>query len=1037
MHHIISDGWSMGVLVRELGALYPAFAAGQPSPLPELPIQYADFASWQRQWLAGEVLDYQLAYWKRQLAGAPPALELPTDRPRPAVQSYRGAALPVQLPRALSEALAALSRQEGVTLFMTLLAAFQALLWRYTGQDDIVVGSPIAGRTRAEIAPLIGFFVNTLVLRTDLSGEPTFRELLGRVREMTLGAYAHQDMPFDKLVDELQPERDMSRSPLFQVMFALQNTPMPALSLAEVTLSPLEAARPTAKFDLTLMLEEAREGIRGTLEYRTDLFDRATIERMAGHYRTLLEGIVEAPGRQVSELPMLTAEELHEILVAWNDTGTDYPADRCVHELFEAQAERTPDAVAVVFGDRQLSYRELNQRANQLAHQLRSLGVGRIGGIGGIGGAGGAGGAGGVGPATLVGLCVERSLEMVVGMLGILKAGGAYVPLDPNYPRERLAFMLEDTGAPVLLTQARLLDSLPEHGVQRLCLDTGWEAVARESVDDPRGGAGSSSLAYVIYTSGSTGKPKGVAVTHQAIARLVCNTDYISLGPSDVVAQASSSSFDAATFEIWGALLHGARLVGIDKGVMLSPPDLARRLAADGVTALFITTALFNQVAREAPMAFAQLGSLLFGGEASDPRSVRAALQAGRPRRLLHVYGPTETTTFATWHEVTDVPEGATTVPIGRPIANTRAYVLDRWRHLVPAGIPGELYIGGPGVAQGYLNRPELTEQRFVPDPFSGEPGARMYRTGDLCRWRPDGLLEHLGRSDTQVKIRGFRIELGEIESALAQHPAVREAVVLAREDSPGDKRLVAYLVTREAPLPGAGELRSYLQGRLPEFMIPAAFVVLDALPLTPNGKLDRKALPAPELDRAALSAGYFAPRTPTEAALADIWSAVLGVEAVGIEDDFFELGGHSLRATQLASRIASALRVELPLRALFEARTVATQARLVDAADTHAYAGPIAPVERGHAGLAAGAARGAAHHPAPRRRRALAAHRSAGRSPAARRARCGRGRAAAGAHGRGAAAVRPRQGTHPARHLVAARVRRARALALRPPRRL
>jgi len=940
MHHIISDGWSMGVLVRELGALYPAFAAGQPSPLPELPIQYADFASWQRQWLAGEVLDYQLAYWKRQLAGAPPALELPTDRPRPAVQSYRGAALPVQLPRALSEALAALSRQEGVTLFMTLLAAFQALLWRYTGQDDIVVGSPIAGRTRAEIAPLIGFFVNTLVLRTDLSGEPTFRELLGRVREMTLGAYAHQDMPFDKLVDELQPERDMSRSPLFQVMFALQNTPMPALSLAEVTLSPLEAARPTAKFDLTLMLEEAREGIRGTLEYRTDLFDRATIERMAGHYRTLLEGIVEAPGRQVSELPMLTAEELHEILVAWNDTGTDYPADRCVHELFEAQAERTPDAVAVVFGDRQLSYRELNQRANQLAHQLRSLGVGRIGGIG---GAGGAGGAGGVGPATLVGLCVERSLEMVVGMLGILKAGGAYVPLDPNYPRERLAFMLEDTGAPVLLTQARLLDSLPEHGVQRLCLDTGWEAVARESVDDPRGGAGPSSLAYVIYTSGSTGKPKGVAVTHQAIARLVCNTDYISLGPSDVVAQASSSSFDAATFEIWGALLHGARLVGIDKGVMLSPPDLARRLAADGVTALFITTALFNQVAREAPMAFAQLGSLLFGGEASDPRSVRAALQAGRPRRLLHVYGPTETTTFATWHEVTDVPEGATTVPIGRPIANTRAYVLDRWRHLVPAGIPGELYIGGPGVAQGYLNRPELTEQRFVPDPFSGEPGARMYRTGDLCRWRPDGLLEHLGRSDTQVKIRGFRIELGEIESALAQHPAVREAVVLAREDSPGDKRLVAYLVTREAPLPGAGELRSYLQGRLPEFMIPTAFVELEALPLSPNGKIDRKALPAPEGRRLEHEQAVVAPRTRTEEALAGIWAEVLRLDRVGILDNFFALGGDSILAIQVISK-AQRAGLGLSVRQLFQHQTVAALAAVsAEAASPGAEQGPVA----------------------------------------------------------------------------------------------
>ena len=922
MHHIISDGWSMGVLVRELRALYLAFVAGRPSPLPELPIQYADYAASQRQWLQGEVLEAQLAYWKQELAGAPPALELPTDRPRPAMQTYRGATCPVHLPRALSDALVSLSRQQGATLFMTLLAAFQALLSRYTGQDDIVVGSPMAGRTRTETETLIGFFVNTLPLRADLSGDPPFRELVGRVREVTLRAHAHQDVPFERLVDEFQPERDPSRSPLFQAMFALQNMAIPELALGEIRLSLEEIDGGTAKFDLTLFLRETEEGIRGRLEYNTDLFDRATIERMAGHYRTLLEGAVEAPERRVSELPILTVEERRLLLGEWNDTRTDYPADRCIHELFEVQAEQTPDAVAVVFGEQRLTYGELNGRANHLARHLRSLGVG---------------------PDVLVGLCAERSAEMVVGMLGILKAGGAYVPLDPSYPGERLALMLEDTGAPVLLTQERLLDRLPELPVRKLCLDAAREAIAAESDEAPRSEAGPDSLAYVIYTSGSTGTPKGVAVTHRAIARLVCTTDYVSLQASDVIAQASTCSFDAATFEIWGALLHGARLVGLGKEVMLSSAELARRIAEDGITALFITTALFNQVAREAPSAFARLDCLLFGGEAADPQRVRAVLQAGSPRRLLHVYGPTETTTFATWHQVADVPEGATTVPIGRPIANTRAYVLDPRRQMVPPGVVGELYIGGPGVARGYLNRPELTEERFLPDPFSGEPGARMYRTGDLCRWLPGGVLEFVGRTDHQVKIRGFRIELGEIESALGQHLSVRDVVVLAREDSPADKRLVAYLVPKEAPLPADGELRSYLQRSLPEHMIPTAFVGLPELPLSPNGKVDRKALPAPAGQRPEQGQAFVAPRTSAEAALARVWAEVLRLDHVGVFDNFFALGGDSILAIQVISKAQQA-GLSLSVRQFFQHQTIASLADVAVAAPSPSVEqGPIA----------------------------------------------------------------------------------------------
>ncbi len=902
IHHIASDAWSMGVIRREMTALYEAFSVGKPALLPTLPIQYADFAQWQRQQLQGEVLAGQLSYWKQQLHGSLPALELPTDRPRPQVQTYHGARQPFRLPATLSERLKALSRQEGVTLFMTLLAVFQTLLYRYTAQHDILVGSPIAGRTRTETEALIGFFVNTLVLRTNLHGNPTFRALLGRVREVALGAYAHQDLPFEKLVEELQPERRLSHAPLFQVMFALQNVPTYSLELSGLSLQMLEVENGTAKFDVTLYMYDESVGLRGVLEYNADLFDTATIARMLGHFQTLLEAVVADPDERLADLSLLTGAERHQALREWNNTQADYPRDTCVHQLFETQAELTPDATAVVFGDRQLTYGQLNRRANQLAYYLKRLGVG---------------------PDMLVGICVERSLEMVVGLLGILKAGGAYVPLDPTFPRARLAFMVDDTRTPVLLTQPGLVHALSGHGRHVVCLDTDLETIAQESEDNPCSGATATNLVYAIYTSGSTGEPKGVAVSHRAVTRLVMNTNYVQINPADKVAQASNSSFDAATFEIWGALLNGATLVGIPQDVVLSPQAFAAQLQAHEISVLFLTTALFNQLAHDVPRAFVSVRQLLFGGEAVDPRWVKEILQHGPPRHLLHVYGPTESTTFASWHVVEDLPDGTITIPIGHPIANTQLYIVDHYLQPVAVGVPGELLIGGDGLARCYLNRPDLTASQFIPNPYSDKPGERLYRTGDLGRFRPAGGIEFLGRLDHQVKIRGFRIELGEIEVVLSQHPSIREAVVLGWEAESGDKGLVAYYVVDREPAPTREDLRSFLKATLPEFMVPAAFVPLAALPLTPTGKVDRQALSAPEMGRSAPDGVRVASRDALEHQLTTIWEQILGIHPIGVRDNFFALGGHSLLAVQLLAHIEKTLGKSVPLTALFQAPTV------------------------------------------------------------------------------------------------------------------
>ncbi|MBW4417614.1 MAG: amino acid adenylation domain-containing protein [Myxacorys californica WJT36-NPBG1] len=906
-HHIIFDGWSTNIFLQELASFYQTFLAQKSSLLPALPIQYADFATWQRQWLQGEILDAQLTYWKRQLAGSLPVLNLPTDFPRLPMQTFHGARRSFVLSQLLHQALLKLSQQEGTTLFMTLLAAFKTLLHRYTGQEDILVGTPIANRNRAELEDLIGFFVNTLVLRTDLTSNPSFRELLSRVRHVALEAYAHQDLPFEKLVEELQPERDLSYSPLFQVSFVLQTALTQTLSLPDLTLSLNEVDTEVAKFDLTLFVEETAEGLIGTLEYNTDLFQTSTIDRFIEHFQTLLEGIVANPNQRLSDLPLLSSTERHQLLVEWNQTQTDYPHDQCIHQQFEAQVAQTPDAIAIVFAEQQLTYRELNQRANQVAHYLQKLGVK---------------------PEVPVGICVDRSPEMIIGLLGILKAGGAYVPLDPSYPQARLAFMLSDTQVPVVLTRSPLLEQLPEIQATFLCLDTDWEIIAQETNQNPVSSATPDNLAYLMYTSGSTGQPKGVSIVHRGAVRLVQNNHYANLTAEEVFLQLAPIAFDASTFEIWGSLLNGARLVLMPPGVP-SLRELGQAIRQHQITTLWLTAGLFHQMVDEQLEDLKPLRQLLAGGDVLSVSHVQKLLQASPELRLINGYGPTENTTFTCCYSIVDPDPMGATVAIGRPISNTQVYLLDDQLQPVPIGIPGELYIGGDGLARGYFNRPELTAERFISNPFQGEHDSpTLYRTGDLARYRSDGNIEFLGRLDDQVKLRGFRIELGEIEAVLSHHPAVQTTVVVVRKDEHGKQNLVAYVVPHQSFAPATADLRSFLQTKLPEYIIPSHFVCLEALPLTPNGKVDRRALPAPDtLER---QTAFVAPRTAVEQQLAEIWANVLGLQHVGIQNNFFELGGHSLLATQLIARIRDVLQVELPLRCLFQTPTIASLANTI-----------------------------------------------------------------------------------------------------------
>ncbi|QLE54757.1 non-ribosomal peptide synthetase [Nostoc sp. TCL26-01] len=902
IHHIIADAWSIGIFLRELVALYTEFTNGQTSPLPELPIQYADFAVWQRQYLQGEVLETQLAYWRQQLGGSLPILQLPTDRPRPRVQTFRGASQSFYLSAELTEALKVLSQQAGVTLFMTLLTAFKILLYRYTYQEDILVGSAIANRQRVEVEGLIGFFVNTLVLRTDLSGNPTFRELLDRVRRVTWEAYDHQDLPLEKLVEELQPERDLSYSPLFQTMFVLQNTPDIDVTLPGLKITTIPQTSTTAKLDLTLDMRETAAGLMGVFEYNTDLFDDIAIAHMINHWQNLLLGIIDHPQQHIGEFPILTTAEQQQLLVEWNDTQTDYPQDLCFHQLFTTQAENTPDAVAVVFGQQHLTYRQLNQQANQLAHHLQQLGVV---------------------PETIVGICLERSLEMIVAFLAILKAGGAYLPLDPAYPQERLTFMLADSQIPILLTSQNLSAKLPAYSGQILCLDTNWEKIAQHSQENPTSDVTIQNLAYLIYTSGSTGTPKGVLIPHAGLVNLTLDKiRTCRVQPDSRVLQFFSFSFDASIPEIFMALGSGAALHLATPAELLPGAALMQLLQERAITHITILPSALTALSADDLPA---LKMVLVGGEAPSPEMIA---EWSKGRLFINAYGPTETTVNAS---MVECGNGGQMSPTIRPAANKQLYILDKYHQLVPVGVVGEVYIGGVGLARGYLHRPEKTDAAFIPNPFSNQPDSRLYKTGDLAYHLRDGNIKLLGRVDHQVKIRGFRIELGEVEALLTQHPAVRESVVIVKEDHSGDKRLVAYIVPASASIPTTSDLRRFLEKTLPKYMVPAVFVMLEALPLNPNGKVDRQALPLPDTIRPELAAAFVAPRTPIESVLAGIFAEILQVEQVGVDDDFFELGGHSLLATKLIARLLKAFQIELTVIDLFDAPTVAGLAERIE----------------------------------------------------------------------------------------------------------
>ena len=922
MHHVVGDAWSFGVLFSELAALYGAFSHGEASPLPALPIQYADYAAWQRQHGTSEALKPQLDWWAERMKGAPDLLELPVDRPRPAVQKFRGGCQHLQLPAELTTRLRAIGGEHGATLFMVLMAAWQTLLARHTGSEDVVVGSPIAGRNRAETEGLIGFFANTLALRTDLSGDPSFRTLVERVRRTALDAYARQDLPFETLVEALRIPRDLSRQPLFQAMLMLHR-PQAAFSLPGLRCERLEAERGTSIFDLCLYAWDQPDGLRGMLEYNADLFDAATAARFTDRFRTLLEGIAADPDAPLSRLPVMAADEAAQ-LAAWNATDREYPGTECIHELIARQAAATPHAVAVVFEDERVTYAELDARANRLANHLRGLGVG---------------------PEVRVGVCAERSVELVVALLATLKAGGGYVPLDPGYPRDRLAYMLGDARVSVLLTQAHLAELIPPHGARTVLLDADWPLIARESDEAPRTAVGPDHLAYVIYTSGSTGQPKGAENAHRGIRnRLLWMQEAFGLDGTDAILQKTPFSFDVSVWEFFWPLMAGARLVVAKPEGHRDPAYLARLIGQQGVTTLHFVPSMLQAFLEEPDLsACAPLRRVVCSGEAL-PAELAARFHTRLGAELHNLYGPTEAAVDVTWWACAR-GDDRRSVPIGRPIANTQIHLLDARLNPVAPGVAGELYIAGVQVGRGYLERRGLTAERFVPDPFSATPGARMYRTGDLARWLADGSVDYLGRADHQVKIRGFRIELGEIEAVLAAHPGVREAVVVARTDA-GDTRLVAYLTAAGDAAPDAGTLREHLRATVPEYMVPTAFVSMEALPLSPNGKVDRKALPAPEAKRDEAVA-FVAPRDETERAIAAIWREALGVEQVGVDDNFFDLGGHSLLLVQVHGRIREALGGDIIVVELFQHPTVGALAGRLAGGGEEAAPGRDAADER------------------------------------------------------------------------------------------
>ncbi|MDH5548217.1 MAG: amino acid adenylation domain-containing protein, partial [Gammaproteobacteria bacterium] len=929
MHHIVSDGWSMEILVRELGALYNAFSQNMPNPLPDLPIQYADFAHWQREKLQGEVLERQQSYWRQQLAGASEILELPTDRPYPATQSYRGSNIRVSISKKITEKLLKISHSHSATLFMVLTAAYQLLLSQYSGQKDICIGTPSANRNHSELEPLIGFFINTLVIRTQLDGNPSFSELLTQVRETTLDAFTHQDLPFEQLIDELQLSRTMRHAPLVQAIFALHTSQHGAVGAStDLQLEPIYAANPFTKVDLDLDLTETKNGLEGYIQFATDLFNEETVQRIADTFVQLLTNIADNPQKRLSEFNLLCETEAQQMLTEWNATERELPKKQCIHLLFEDQVAQTPNATAVVCDDQTVSYLELNTRANQLAHYLRKQGIG---------------------PDSLVGLCIDRSIEFFVAVLGILKAGGAYVPLDPDYPQERLISTLQDAKVKVLLTKSHLISSLPDIrtrvlnqlGYREILLDSQWSDIAEYSNNNPVNSTQPGNLAYIIYTSGTSGKPKGVLNHHSGLFNLVqAQTEGLNITSETRSLQFFSITFDGCVWEIFGTLLSGGTLYVANQSQRQSADAIVDMMKEHRIDLATLVPSVLKNLAKihELP----ELKTLVLAGEAC-PRSLVEQWAPGR--RLINAYGPTETTICVSMAQCNDTEQSP---PIGKPIQNVTTYLLDAYLNPVPLGATGELYVGGAGLARGYLNDPQLTAEKFLPDPFSASPGARLYRTGDLARYLPDGNLDYRGRADQQVKLRGFRIELGDIEHVLRIHPAVAEATVVLREDQPNNKQLCAYLIPKAGiALPEATTLRDFVKAQLPDYMVPSTYTEIDAFPLTSSGKINLRALPQPEATAGQM---FVAPQTATEQSLAKAWIEILKLERVGIHDNFFELGGHSLLATQLTSWVRDAFDVELPISAIFESATLAELAAHIEERQNSSqdiFVPPIVPVSR------------------------------------------------------------------------------------------
>jgi len=917
IHHIIIDGWSKGIFFKELSYFYQSFLSKTPVNLPQLPIQYADFAVWQRQWLQGEILENQLNYWQKQLADAPPLLELPTDQPRPSIPTFQGHTLNFQIDPDLTDKLKTLSQRSGVTLFMTLLATFTTLLFRYSHQEDILIGTPVANRNRQEIEPLMGFFVNTLVMRNSLQGNPTFWELLQQVRQSVLGAYANQDVPFEQVVDVLQIERSLSYNPLFQVMFALQNAPLGDLNLPGLKATSLAVENVRVKFDLSLVLEETETEkgtyLEGFWEYSSDLFTAERITRLVGHFQTLLKGIVTNPQQQVGELPLLMEAEKQQLLVDWNQTESPYPKNKCIHQLFEEQVTKNPDAIAIIYEQESLSYQQLNQKANQLAHYLQSLGVKLD---------------------ELVGICVERSPLFIIGILGILKAGAAYLPLDSNYPLERLIYMLQDSDLSVLLTQENIANNISFTGIQTIKLDHDWPIISQQDTVNPISDVKPENLAYIIYTSGSTGKPKGVLIAHKGVCNLITQERQLfDIKPQSRILQFASFSFDASVSEIFMALLSGASLVMGNSDSLLPGENLLNLLKKQKIT---LTTLPPSALTVMPPEKLPHLQTLIIGGEASSAELLSKWCQN---YNLFNGYGPTESTVCTTFALIQS-PEQKPF--IGKPIGNLQVYILDPNLNPVPIGVNGELYIGGEGLAKGYLHQPTLTQSKFIANPFGNDSNSRLYKTGDIVRYSSDGNIEFINRIDNQVKIRGFRIELGEIEAVLTQHPQVRKGIVIVREDELGTKRLYAYIIPETTELT-SGELRLFLQNKLPHYMLPAFLIFLEAFPLTTNGKIDRRALPEPEI-KLDNTTNKVIPSTEIEKTLADIWQTVLGLKQVSINDNFFELGGDSILAIQIIAK-ANQAGLQITPNQLFSHQTISQLATVTE----------IAPVTETMQGLVIG----------------------------------------------------------------------------------